>query len=461
MARPYEVEYPLFRYFNLIIISYIFLIRQKCFSGIIKVYKYKIYLDNEASNLIEIMHFINVLSNILQCTFLILFISRMEKRLTFDIKSKFNNLHINEIREWNCDDIKRSLSVAMKKAHAPEKLHLQFEGKMNATMIEMTEDYKDKITSLGIWAEYNEDLLLQPSFIFKSLEGLSLSRCTDDTIVRVCEAMLAKHANNLKKLRIITLMKNLRVPNLPELDSLTLNYVDEEAAWNILENCRPTITRFNLRRTKINPQPLSSNSAAYEIPNIKHLRIVYSKAFNFVKFNAEHLVSLELRDIYDYIPNNVEWPQFPKLRELKISGSKYLPIIMNSRETLENLYISNIYAPSDYASVLMPKLTDLHQNSVDNAFTSKICSSNHTSLEFMYLKRTDLPNLDDGIKMERMRNVVLGTSYTAQDRERMIGMCLNAEVVILSQGNRKEIRDQMRSRFKSKNFSLDFIDIQF
>jgi hypothetical protein len=70
----------------------------------------------------------------------------MEKRVTFDIKSMFNTLHINGIKPRNCDSIKRGLSVAMKKAHAPQKLHLQFEGKMNATMIEMTEDYKDKIT---------------------------------------------------------------------------------------------------------------------------------------------------------------------------------------------------------------------------------------------------------------------------------------------------------------------------
>ena len=93
----------------------------------------------------------------------------MEKRVTTEIKSKFNTLHINGIKTRNCDNIRRGLSVAMKKPHAPEKLHLQFEGKMNATMIEMTEDYKDNITSLGIRVKDNEDLLLQPSFIFKSL----------------------------------------------------------------------------------------------------------------------------------------------------------------------------------------------------------------------------------------------------------------------------------------------------
>ena len=156
--------------------------------------------------------------------------------------------------------------------------------------------------------------------------------------------------------------------------------------------------------------------------------------------------------------------QFPKLRELKISGSKCLPILINSRETLENLDIEYLYDPSDYASVVLPRLTDLHLIGIDvSAFTNKICSSNHRSLEFMTLDMRDLPNLDDGIKMERMRNVVLRSEhppyYTAQDRERMTELCPNAEVVIVSEENRKEIRDQMRSRYKSRNLSLDFITI--
>jgi hypothetical protein len=290
-------------------------------------------------------------------------------------------------------------------------------------------------------------------------------------MVGVCETILSKHANNLKNLRIDDLEKNMRAPNLPVLDCLTLATVGDQAAWNILENCRPTITRLDLRNTPMNSPPINSNSVAYEIPNIKYLSIVISRAFNFVQFNAEHLVTLDLRVSHDDdIPDNVEWPQFPKLRELKTSCSKWLPIIKSSRETLEHLYIEFI-SSSDigYASMVMPRLTDLHLNNVNNAFTSKICSSNHRSLEFLTLNMRDLPNLDDGMKMERMRNVVLRSEhppyYTAQDRERMTELCPNAEVVILRRGNRKDIRDQMksrelfRSRFNSKNFSLDFIDI--
>ena len=324
----------------------------------------------------------------------------------------------------------------------------------------MTEDYKDNITSLDIDVVETclIELLLQPSFVFKSLESLSLSPgiCTDDTIVRVCETMLDKHANNLKKIRIDVLEKNLRVPNLPLLESLTLICVDEEAAWNILVHCRPRITRLDLTTTEMNSQLLNSNSEAYEIPNIEQLKIDCSKGFNFVHFNAEHLVTLELRYVYD-IPDNVVWPQFPELRELKIdTNSKCLPILINSRETLKHLYLEWI-SPSDiaYASVVMPRLTDLHVIYVHNAFTSKFCGLNLRSLEFLVLNSNNIPNLDDGIMLERMRNVVLMSTCTAQPRdyrERMIGICLNAEVVIMSRGNRKEIRDQIRSRSKSKKF---------
>ena len=167
--------------------------------------------------------------------------------MTLEIKSKFNNLHIKGIRESNCDDIERSLSVAMKKAHAPEKLHLQF----------------------------------------------AVSR---------------------------------------------------------------------------------------------------SNAFNLVKFNAEHLVSLDLwKGVIEFrkgISENVVWPQFPKLRELKIECSLSalcLPILMNSRETLEYLSIHNYYDDddSDYARVVMPRLTDLHLIEVNDVFMSKMCSYNHRSLEFI------------------------------------------------------------------------------
>jgi hypothetical protein len=392
----------------------------------------------------------------------------MEKRVTFEIKSEFKNLHINGINKDNCDDIKRSLSVAMKKAHAPEKLHLHFEGKMNETMIQMTEDYKESITSLGIDIRENEDLLMQPNFIFKSLKGLSLSgdRTDDTNMVRVCETMLAKHASNLKKLRINHLKKNLRVPNLPLLDSLTLLYVNEEAGWNILEHCRPTITRLELRSTYMNSRPLDSNSAAYEIPNIEHLIVKNSSAFNFAQFNAQNLVSLKLWiDFNNLIPENLEWPQFPKLRELYIDNSKYLPILMNSRDSLELLHMLSIHSSTDidYTRLVMPKLTDLHLFGVDNAITSKICSSNHRSLEFVCFCKNDVPNLDDGVKMERLRNVVLrsnNNTFTAQDRERITEM-YNAEFVIWSTENNKEITDQMRFRNKSKKFAMDVYSIFF
>jgi len=96
-----------------------------------------------------------------------------------------------------------------------------------------------------------------------------------------------------------------------------------------------------------------------------------------------------------------------------------------------------------------------------------------------------LPNLDDGIKMERMKNVVLRHKHIPfrlvkltrmspiarfafqseenrkdiqdemKSRKRMTEICPNAEVVILSRyrQNGEEIRDKIKSRCKSKKFS--------
>ena len=251
----------------------------------------------------------------------------MEERVTLQNKSKFNNFCIR-IHTKTCEDIKRGLSVAMKKYHAPEKLHLMFSGKMNKTMIQMIVDYKDKITSLDICVYTNKDMLLKHA---KYLDRLSLSRglgCTDDTMVRVCEAMLAKYAKNLKNLKVSHLRKNLRVPNLPKLKSLTLKYVDEEAAWNILEQCRPTITSLELIDMDMEYQPDNSNSpeSEYEIPNIKHLSIITSNAFEFVESNAENLVTLNLEtdpDESEELPEGFLWPDLPNLKELNLDGATF------------------------------------------------------------------------------------------------------------------------------------------
>ena len=373
-----------------------------------------------------------------------------------------------QITEDTCKKISLALSVAMAKLHAPEMLEMEFLGKFNRTMRNITVDYKDKITSLDIDVYCNADLLLQQNFHFECLESLKLSNfcpCNDD-IVKACEAMLDKHANNLKNLKLEDFFsKNLRVPDIPKLDSLTLYIVGEEAAWNILEKCRPSITSLVIDDTEMESPPFnnddSNKTAVYQIPNLEHLNITFSKAFKFVIFNADYLVSLELSFIRD-IPEDFVWPQFPNLRELSIIsifGVNYLPILINCRDTLERLILDACTYDYGYSGLIMPRLTDLyiiiHEDNV--SFTSKFCSSNYKSLEFLFLMGSCLPNYDGGIKMERMRNVVLGynsPSYTEQDRERMAVMCPNAEVIILSEEKRGEMRDLVISRFKQRNFDF-------
>jgi hypothetical protein len=203
----------------------------------------------------------------------------------------------------------------MRKLHAPNKLDLYFKGKLTPTMKKIAEEFKDNVTSLVIEVRANVDLLLQPSFMFISLQSLSLNGfdCNENNVVRVFEAMISKHANTLQILLVDWLRKILRVPALPVLDSLILQQVDLEAAWPILEQSRPTITSLVVFSTTGSPPDEYNNPAVYQIPNIQHLTITISDRLQFVLLNAEHLVSLDLTYVID-IPNDVVWPLFPKLR---------------------------------------------------------------------------------------------------------------------------------------------------
>ena len=111
-------------------------------------------------------------------------------------------------------------------------------------------------------------MLLRQSTFFESLESLRLD-CPDhqneENTVDVCEAMLAKHAYNLKYFGVFGLRKNLRknlnVPALPVIDSLILLLVeDEEAACSLYEQSRNTITSFTFIDTDIK----LSKSAAFQ-----------------------------------------------------------------------------------------------------------------------------------------------------------------------------------------------------
>ena len=65
---------------------------------------------------------------------------------------------------------------------------------------------------------------------------------------------------------------------------------------------------------------------------------------------------------------------------------------------------------------------------VDDPEVSNVVADNYLNLEFMFLNGVDISSLDDGMRMEKMRKVVLrsetrGYSFTDQDREKMARLC--------------------------------------
>ena len=180
-----------------------------------------------------------------------------------DLSSLFDTFHIKGINENNCEDIRRHLVIAMAGKHAPKKLHLEFLDQLTPVKRQMLLDYMEVISFLEIGV-YDEDkeFLLQQSTLFESLESLKLnchsSKGENDGVI--CEALLVKHAHNLKNLEIYFLKEKLSVPVLPVIDSLVLNGVGKEAAQSLYEQSRNTITSF----TNLGVNIQLSNSAAYK-----------------------------------------------------------------------------------------------------------------------------------------------------------------------------------------------------
>ena len=179
-----------------------------------------------------------------------------------DLSSLFDTFHI-KINEDNCEGIRRHLVIAMAGKHAPKKLRLEFRDQLTPVKRQMLLDYMEVISFLAI-SVYDEDkeFLLQQSTLFESLGGLKL---TFDSFLQnnraVCEALLVKHALNLKNLEVYGLDGNLSVPVLPVIDSLVLALVGKEAAQSLYEQSRNTITSF----TYLGGYDIQlSNSAAYK-----------------------------------------------------------------------------------------------------------------------------------------------------------------------------------------------------
>jgi len=387
--------------------------------------------------------------------------SRLEKRVTNIFKSLFNTFYIKGIVEENAESVSTTLSKAMAKDHSPKKLELEFKDELNAEMSQILLDYMEFITSLAINVKGDEAFFLLQSTVFKSLESLKLvgPYSDDESRVAVCEDMLTNHCQQLMNLEIQDLdHPNISVPTLPVLESLTLWDVEEGAAWTFLEKTRNTISSFSILGTDIKPP--TPNPAAYKIQKLEHLSLKMntSNAFKFVLRNAKNLHSLDLGDA-SRIPENLKWPQFPKLTELSIGyQDKLLPILSNSRDTLKHLIVDSISSAEEGFAVEMPRLTDMYLIKINHEFINKMLRFNCKGLEFLYLSRISVSNLDDGIRIESMRRVVLGynnPAYSEEEREKFARMCPNAEVVLRNEENLVKSRDLAKARNTGTGFFRD------
>jgi hypothetical protein len=321
-----------------------------------------------------------------------------------------------------------------------------------------------------MYAYENEDLFLQPSFRFEHLESLYLNEicCNDEEKAAAFEAMLNKHSNNLNDLAVDfkfygfgeKRQRSMIVPALPKLCSLSLTTADENA-FSFVDASRPTITSLVLTDTFNWP---SENPSDYELPNIQHLKLDTSSAFEFVKYNAQNLVSLELGFLHmeDNVEEDLESGTlfFPKLRELKISNWKLTPILMNCKDTLELLVTNSDFLNNyDHDDLEMPRLTDLVMGSVFYKSTIEFINSNHKTLECLWISK--MPDWESKLEgCSRLDSVtkVVGCGITAQEKEKMAVMCPNAEFIIKSNENKDRIQDLIRSRCKRKKFSFDMFD---
>ena len=166
-------------------------------------------------------------------------------------------------------------------------------------------------------------------------------------------------------------------------------------------------------------------------------------------------MSLDLRFIENR-PENISWPEFPKLRELCISEHEgFLPIISKSKDTLEQLILDEFTSVDPAHAVEIPKLTDLYMTEVEPAFINKILRLNCKSLEFLYLQRIAVSSLDyTTIRMNRMKNVTffacIGSGSSEELRDKFTVMCPNA---VIEMEKDLKVRDVIKGRRIRKGFS--------
>ena len=121
-----------------------------------------------------------------------------------------------------------------------------------------------------------------------------------------------------------SVLNGLTVPTLPGITCLSLNFVGTSTAWSVLRACQQTIKHLEIDRTQMNSQPLDSDDiSTFYIPNLISLKMI-GDSLNFMLYNSMNLVALTLET---EVPLDMEFPSFPKLKELNIRGTDLLPIL--------------------------------------------------------------------------------------------------------------------------------------
>jgi hypothetical protein len=175
-------------------------------------------------------------------------------------------------------------------------------------------------------------------------------------------------------------------------------------------------------------------------------------------------VSLDLA-YAEGIPADVEWPEFPALRELCIQHGQGLhPIILKSKETLEHFIIHDTPSADIEYAVEMPRLTDLYmRGEVDNhEFMNTILRlKSQKNLEFLFIDNS-LSGLDSTtIRLNKVEIVMLGACTKPSEEEKVMltVMCPNAKILVVDLDNLLEMVKVVRGRRKQKGFTLDTDDL--
>ena len=184
----------------------------------------------------------------------------------------------------------------------PQKLDLQFPRELNQAMKRLLVNQQNKVTSLEVQVWKNMEFLMEENIRFENLEILALICGKEDgydqEMKAVCDYMIGKYADKLKKLKIEGLQVNLVVPDLPLLDSLILYDVCSDANWTLLDKCKQTITSMDMVDCALGAPPGFQNddpnrNDVFYIPNLKHLKLntFGPLTVNLFIFNASHLES--------------------------------------------------------------------------------------------------------------------------------------------------------------------------